>query len=535
MLVLLAVTPVMAPAARAGQHLACDTTVFRVSAGILHGEPIRTVTIRTLGPDALPGPTALLNALHVRTREGTVRRQLLFAPGDTVDSLRFAESLRRLRNLRYLGDASLTGQHCPGQVGVDLTVTTVDRWTTNATVQAGKGNNTLVGITERNLLGTGREASLNVRSDRSRVGVGVTWADPWFLDERLSLKLGSVTFRRGDERYAVLETRERSVLDRTRAELGVFETRQRAGGITDEVVDRLGAAATITRRVRVDPEAATFIPVGIEVERTALAARLGSFLVGPANVRRSFAGVTSGVIRRSLAHDTVTWVLPARGILDVPLALEADFLVGVGGDAVTRAPAAHFDGWIGKTWLSRPAGLASAGAWLSGYLIDGALAATSLRASLLATRPAQNGLWTARLGAERVLNADPDVRQLSLFDPTAAALPDSLRLAETAVSAAVERTVRLGFRSRSWGVGLGTFAAASARWDAAREVREMEGVAVIGVGLRLDPSRGSRSLARLDVGFPVSRLHGRPQRVFIAASIDPSLGGDRQRPGRRMF
>jgi len=78
----------------------------------LSGRRIRGVQITTLDPEPFPGPARVLGSLHVRTRRSTIRRQLLVAPRDTVDTLRVAESLRRLRRLRYLADASVQAVAC---------------------------------------------------------------------------------------------------------------------------------------------------------------------------------------------------------------------------------------------------------------------------------------------------------------------------------------------------------------------------------------------------------------------------------------
>ena len=68
----------------------CDTVSSRTSLAALSGRPIAAVHVVTADPDPLPGPAAHLGVLHVRTRPSTVRRELLVAAGDTVDTLRVA-------------------------------------------------------------------------------------------------------------------------------------------------------------------------------------------------------------------------------------------------------------------------------------------------------------------------------------------------------------------------------------------------------------------------------------------------------------
>ena len=127
----------------------------RTSLSAFAGTPIRSLRIVTQSPQGLPGVGTALDKLHVRTRERTVRRQLLFAAGDTVDTLAVAESVRRLRQDRYLRDVELRGVRCQG--AVDLVVTTRDDWSVKPKLQVRSAGKSELGLTERNLLGSGRE------------------------------------------------------------------------------------------------------------------------------------------------------------------------------------------------------------------------------------------------------------------------------------------------------------------------------------------------------------------------------------------
>ena len=60
-----------------------------------------------------------------RTRDEVIRRELLFAVGDTLDPVIVAETERNLRRLLYLGDASISITD-RGSSGVDLTVVVQD-------------------------------------------------------------------------------------------------------------------------------------------------------------------------------------------------------------------------------------------------------------------------------------------------------------------------------------------------------------------------------------------------------------------------
>lgn len=513
----------------------CDSTVVRATPGALSGALIRSVSVRSHGIAASPGLGALVDRFHVRTRESTVRQHLLFAPGDTVDTLRVGESLRNLRTLRFLGDAALRVRRCTPVQGVDLEVETWDVWSAKATVSTGGAGGSFVAFTERNLMGTGRQLTLSARSDQGRFGFGAALLDSWMLGGRAELRVGSIAYGDGEEWFAQARTRQRTVLEPRGVEFNAASTRRRAADAGDAVVDRLGASLLTQFPLSVTNDAATSFVAGAEYERTGVSAEFGAFLVGPQQVNREFAGLVAGLVRQSVAYDTLSWLLPRRGLLDVPLSLETDVIVGVGRDLATGADALHFDGWGGRSWLPSRGSLLVGDAWLSGFVVGGHLASVTMRGSLLAIGSARNGTWSARVGAERVLSPDPDIRARSLFDPSGGALPDSLRIARSTVSAMAERSVRLGMRSRSWGLGVGVFAAASARVDPAREARELVGVGVLGAGLRLDPSRAGRSIARLDVAMPVIASGIVKRRLFISASIDPFLGALRQRSGRRDF
>jgi len=84
---------ILAPAARADD---CAVLESRATLASLSGSRISTVSVVSERPD-LPGLTRFATPLHPASRIETIRRQLLFAPGDTVDTLLVGETMRRLR------------------------------------------------------------------------------------------------------------------------------------------------------------------------------------------------------------------------------------------------------------------------------------------------------------------------------------------------------------------------------------------------------------------------------------------------------
>jgi hypothetical protein len=190
----------------------CDSVTSRTSLAELAGRQIGSIRVVPLAPLPFPGPARVLEHLHVRTKQSTVRRQLLIAAGDAIDTLRVAESLRQLRRLPYIADAELTAVAC-GTKPVDLTIVTRDEWSTRPSMQVRSAWSAFE-LTERNLFGSGRQATLGIHSALGRTGVGVALRDPWFLGSPFAVELGRYAYQDGSELAVSIARRDRSVLDR---------------------------------------------------------------------------------------------------------------------------------------------------------------------------------------------------------------------------------------------------------------------------------------------------------------------------------
>ena len=509
----------------------CDTVSSRTSLSAFSGARIGSVRILTQPPPALPGIARALDNLHVRTRITTVRRQILFTAGDTLDTLAVGESIRRLRRLRYLRDVELLGVRCD-RGAVDLVLATQDDWSVKPKVQVRNVGNSEIGVSERNLFGSGRELTMHVRSQQGRVGVGVTLNDPWFLGSRFGATLGEDTYRDGHEWTALLRLREESVLDPWGVELGGIVSAYEPRGAGLDQFERASGHLLMRRRLFADQSAVTSLLAGAETERAELAAATNAPIVGPPRADRNFVGVSLGAARTSVAYDTLTWMLPNNTIVDVPLSFETEALVGLGRDVVLDAPMMHLDLWAGKAWLPSRHALALADLWASGYASSGRWEAATFRASLTYSQAATRGLWMARLTAERLLNPDPDLRTFVTPDPTALLLPDRSRLAAGAFGFSAERDVRLLPLSRSWALDGAIFGAASSRWEAVAPSPEHTDVAMVGLGLRLAPTRLGRSTARLDVGYPVWGSSLAKRGMYVGIGLSPWWGDNRHRSGR---
>ena len=110
------------------------------------------------------------NRLHITTREGTIKDQLLFKSGDLYQPNLMEESARILRDTRYLRDAQIRPVAFHDGV-VDIEVTTQDVWTFNPGISFGrKGGENSGGfeLEELNFLGTGTQLGVGFKSDVDR-------------------------------------------------------------------------------------------------------------------------------------------------------------------------------------------------------------------------------------------------------------------------------------------------------------------------------------------------------------------------------
>jgi len=319
----------------------CDTVTSRTSMNAFSGARIHSVRVQTQGPPAFPGVARALDNLHVRTRAATVRRQILFSAGDTLDTLAVGESIRRLRRLRYLRDVELSGVRC-GSGPVDLLLTTLDDWSVKPKVQVRSGKSE-IGVTERNLLGSGRELSLHARSQQGRLGVGFTLNDPWFFNSRFSAQLGQDMYGDGQDWIANLRLREESVLAPWGAELGGIVSAYEPGLVGSDAFERASGHLLVRRRLFDTRASVTSLLTGVETERAELTAGTNALIAGPTRANRNFLGLSIGAARSSVAYDTLTWMLPNKGIVDVPLSFETEAVVGLGREFVRDVPMMHVD------------------------------------------------------------------------------------------------------------------------------------------------------------------------------------------------
>jgi hypothetical protein len=114
------------------------------------------------------------NALHVKTRESFVRRELLFHVGDCYDHLLIEESGRILRNYSFLARADVYPVDQPDG-NKHVVVDTQDEWTTRVDLGLSFDSGLqleALELSEENLVGQGIQASVFYRQRKERQDIG---------------------------------------------------------------------------------------------------------------------------------------------------------------------------------------------------------------------------------------------------------------------------------------------------------------------------------------------------------------------------
>ncbi len=131
------------------------------------------------------------NRLHRTTRQGVIRRLLLFRSGDLFSRRVLQESERILRSTSYLYDASIEPVRYEDNT-VDVEVVTRDVWTLRVGVgfsRSGGENSTRFGVKDSNFLGTGKEVLVRRTSDVDRSSLTYRFRDPNIRGHRVELFL----------------------------------------------------------------------------------------------------------------------------------------------------------------------------------------------------------------------------------------------------------------------------------------------------------------------------------------------------------
>lgn len=151
----------------------------------VEGLPIKSIVLEPrnifdpLPENAISGLYRVANRLHVRTREGTLRQQLIFEPGDRWRARLGRELARNLRALDFLNPIAITARRENDSVVVH--VVTQDLWTTTPEFNyesSGGRRYGAISFTERNLAGFGKYLSYTWKHDPVGISQGVSYRDP---------------------------------------------------------------------------------------------------------------------------------------------------------------------------------------------------------------------------------------------------------------------------------------------------------------------------------------------------------------------
>ncbi len=522
----------------------CSTLRSEVTLSSLSGHRIDSVFVETAQP-SLGRLSHLVGRLHVRTRPEVIRRELLFAPGDTVDTLQIAESLRRLRQLGFLEHSHVEARRCVTESGelLALKVVTRDSWTTRPDLKA-SSTGPRIGITERDLFGTGRTVSLNLVSRNGSLGAGITTSDAFGFGTGTTTRAQYQQYSDGSVRALSLARRQASLTDHWRAQLEFSDQRHESKSLLGDDFER--TRGELIGGIRVSPRRvsnALYLLAGAESEFSSLRSAIGAQVVGPVRIDRRFSGPQLGIALVSTRYDTLTWLMPRGSVVDVPRALEGELVVGFGKGAVASWDGAgppeinrtnfmtHYDGWLGREWLPTRTSRVVGDVWASGYSRSGAWQSARLRAALSAEHETSNGVLRLTAAAEQLRDPDPDVRALSIADRALAFVPRRVRFAESGLTMSLERTRHLVPIGSSLELDASIFGAYSKRWNPAASAPAAGdfSVGVVGLGLALSPLRPGRASVRLDYGIPLFTPPGVKRAPRLSITLMPWLEASRHR------
>jgi outer membrane protein assembly factor BamA len=138
----------------------------------------------------------------LRSKNATIRAQLLFASGDRYRARKLAETERALRLQNYIYDARIVPVHyADGKV--DVKVITKDVWTLSPGVsfgRAGGTNSTNFNLQDSNFLGWGKAVQVSHGSTVDRTSDTVAWTDPNVLGSHWTSALTYVNSSDGSQR-----------------------------------------------------------------------------------------------------------------------------------------------------------------------------------------------------------------------------------------------------------------------------------------------------------------------------------------------
>jgi len=128
----------------------------------------------------------LVNNIQINTKKSTIRNQLLFTEGDTINALKVEESIRILFGREYVMEAfAYVHEDCANDVNITIVIR--DAWVIEPVFSYGReGGETSsnIGFRDANFLGSGNEVSLLYESNAERNKVIYRYKTHNFLGQR---------------------------------------------------------------------------------------------------------------------------------------------------------------------------------------------------------------------------------------------------------------------------------------------------------------------------------------------------------------
>lgn len=296
------------------------------------------------------------NALHVRTRERVILRELLFSPGDCYDAYRLSETERILRSYRFLARVDVFGIPQPDG-SWHVIVDTQDEWSTRVDVRVSSDDGFAlegIGLDEVNLLGTGqsldifhferdatREQGIRYRTPqlfgtrwdadvelaRTRAGTRAAMEVAYPFVGEVSRWAGRQSFLRDDRHFDYLLPDQTDgtnhVLQPTRESFYDLAVVRRIG--TEGATTLVGAGLSYHQMEY--PGESMFVPRGDYEQRLPAADSLNSELL-PQRSRVNSIRVTALLGQRNVWYAQKRGLDSMQGVEDVRLGAEATFSLG---------------------------------------------------------------------------------------------------------------------------------------------------------------------------------------------------------------
>jgi hypothetical protein len=176
------------------------------------------------------------NRVHVRTRPSVIESVLLFAAGDVFTARLLDETARTLRARGFLADASIEPRDYDAATNsVEIDVRVRDSWSLAPDLKfsrSGGENEVGIGLSDGNLLGTGKSLTVSYTSDVDRDETFFGYGDANVFNSRVRLNADLATASDGHRRALAAE-RPFYALDTRWALGGAIRNEQRVDTMYD--------------------------------------------------------------------------------------------------------------------------------------------------------------------------------------------------------------------------------------------------------------------------------------------------------------